>query len=71
MCSRFWCGNLRERNHLEGPGVDGRIILKWVFQEVGWGHGPYRSGPGQGQVAGTCECDNDPEGSIECGDFLG
>jgi hypothetical protein len=23
----FWWGNLRERNHLEDPGVDGRIIL--------------------------------------------
>jgi len=19
----FWCGNLRERDHLEGPGIDG------------------------------------------------
>jgi len=33
----YWCGNLRERNHLEDPGVDGRIILRWVVQEVGWG----------------------------------
>jgi hypothetical protein len=24
---RFLCGNLRERGHLEIPGVDGRIIL--------------------------------------------
>jgi len=24
----FWWGNLRERNHLEDPGVDGRIILR-------------------------------------------
>jgi len=23
----FWWGNLRERNQLEDPGVDGRIIL--------------------------------------------
>jgi hypothetical protein len=22
----FWCGNLREEDHLEDPGVDGRII---------------------------------------------
>ena len=28
----FWCGNLRERNHLGDRGVDGRIILKWIFR---------------------------------------
>jgi hypothetical protein len=24
----FWWANLRERDHLEDPGVDGRIILR-------------------------------------------
>jgi len=27
-------------------------------------------GSGQGQVAGTCECGNEPSGSIQCGEFL-
>jgi hypothetical protein len=33
----YWCGNLRERDHLEDPGEDGRIILRWIIQEVGCG----------------------------------
>jgi len=26
--TELWWGNLRERDHLEHPGVDGRIILR-------------------------------------------
>jgi hypothetical protein len=33
----FWWRNLRERNHLEDPGVDGRIILRWLFSK--WDRG--------------------------------
>ena len=35
-----------------------------------WGHGLDCSGSGQGQVADTCECGNEPWGSIKCGEFL-
>jgi hypothetical protein len=33
----FWWGNLREGDHLKDPGVDGRIILEWIFERLGVG----------------------------------
>jgi hypothetical protein len=33
MYTEFWWGNLRERDHLEEPNVDGRIILRWIFRK--------------------------------------
>jgi len=30
---RFLWINLRKRNHLEDPGVDGKIILRWIFRK--------------------------------------
>jgi hypothetical protein len=30
---RFWCGNLRERDNWGDQGLDGRIILRWIFRK--------------------------------------
>jgi hypothetical protein len=29
----FWWGNLRERENLEDPGMEGRIILRRIFRK--------------------------------------
>ena len=36
---------------------------------VMWGYGLDRAGFGYRQVAGTCECGNEPSGSIKCAEF--
>jgi hypothetical protein len=33
MHTGFWWRNLRERDHLEDPGIDKRIILRWIFSK--------------------------------------
>jgi hypothetical protein len=59
-------GNLTEGDRLEDAGIDGRIILRWIFRK--WGVGAWI-----GLVwlrIGTCDCGNEPSGSIKCGEFL-
>jgi hypothetical protein len=66
----FWWGNLRESDHLGDPGVDGRIILRWIFRK--WDEGVWagsswlRIGAGGGHFC----CGNEPSDSIKCGEFL-
>jgi len=34
----FWCTNLSDRDHLEDPGIDERIMLRWIFLKWEGGH---------------------------------
>ena len=52
--TEFWFGNLRESDYLQDPGVDGRLILRWIFKK--WGVGAWtgsiclRRGTGSGHL---------------------
>jgi hypothetical protein len=63
-------GKPEGKSYLEDPGVDGNIILRWIFRmwnvEAWTGSLWLRIG----KVWGICECGNEPSGSIKCGKFL-
>jgi hypothetical protein len=66
----FWWGNLREGYRFEDPGIDGRIILKWILEKWDGGMDWVDLAQDRGQVAGCCECGNEPSGAIKCGEFV-
>ena len=68
MHTGFWWGNLRERDHLEDPGID--RILHWIFRKWDGGHGLDLCGSEKGQVAGSCDGCSESLGSIKCREFL-
>ena len=70
MCTGFWWGNLRERDYWGVPGVDGRIILRWIFRKcegvVGTGWSWLRIGTGGGRLWVRYKLSR----SIKFGEFL-
>ena len=39
MCTRFWWGNLRERDHWGDQYIDEMILLRWIFRKWDGGAG--------------------------------
>jgi hypothetical protein len=54
VCRGFWWGSLREGEHRVDPGVDGRIILRWILRKwegvVGTGWSRLRAWTGDGHL---------------------
>jgi hypothetical protein len=43
---RVLVGKPEGKNHLGDPGIDGRILLSWIFMQWDGGHGLDRAGLG-------------------------
>jgi hypothetical protein len=69
MPTGFWWGNLKEEDLLEDLCVDGRIILKLVFEKWDGDMDRTNLAPDWDMSMGCCECGNEPSGFIKCGEI--
>jgi hypothetical protein len=61
---------VREGGHLEVPGVDGRIILGWLFRHLNVGAWTELIWLRIGTDGGPCKRIIEPSGSLKCVEFL-
>jgi len=66
----FWWGDLRKGYHLEEPGVDRRIILKWIFKKFNGGACTELICLRIQTGGGSCKCGNEPSRFRMCQNFL-
>ena len=61
---------MREGDHWGDPGVDGRIIIRWIFRKWDVGVWTGSSWLRLGIGGRHWDCGNEHSGSIKCGEFL-
>jgi hypothetical protein len=72
---RILVGKSEEKRPVKIPRLRWEDIIKMALEELGYGSvdwiGLAQDRDGwQRRVAGSCECGNEPSGSIKCGVFL-
>ena len=69
--SGFWWGNLREREHLEDQGVEGKKILRWIFRKWDGGTNWFDLDKDRDMwLVDTCKYSNEPSVSVNFAEFL-
>ena len=64
---RVLVGKPEEQKTFRRPRHRWEDNIKMDFQEVGWGSMNWID---LAQVAGSCNCDNEPSGCVQCMEFL-